>query len=97
MTIEPGLPTAAEADAVRPLIDVGVGLRLISTLCGSTSCPTIYESDRGTLIVQGYAVTADSTGVDLPDGENLVEIPIDLLAEAARSLPLTPEPTSSLS
>jgi hypothetical protein len=62
----------------------GVTLKLVTTLCGASSCPTIYESDRGTVVVQGYAVSADSAGVHLPQGELLVEIPRELLAEAAR-------------
>jgi hypothetical protein len=59
-------------------------LQLITKSCASTGCPTIYRSDHGTLVVQGYAVSADRTGVDLPEGELLVEIPTELLTEAAR-------------
>jgi len=55
------------------------------TVCGSGSCPTLYETDRGTYVVQGYIVGSDA-GVDLPDGESLVEIPAELLAEAIRTL-----------
>jgi hypothetical protein len=36
--------------------------------------------------VQGYTVSAATVGLDLPDGERLVEIPAELLAEAARLL-----------
>ena len=61
-------------------------LELVNTLCGSTSCPTIYRSNQGTLVVQGYTVSAANVGLDLPDGERLVEIPAELLAEAARLL-----------
>jgi hypothetical protein len=61
-------------------------LELVNTLCGSTSCPTIYRSSQGTLVVQGYSVSAANVGLDLPDGERLVEIPAELLAEAARLL-----------
>nr|WP_203718015.1 hypothetical protein [Asanoa siamensis] len=65
----------------------GLNLRTLSaTSCGGGSCPTIYDSGRGTIIVQGYLVPADGSGVDLPDGEQLVEIPVDLLAAAARSI-----------
>ena len=59
-------------------------LKLVMTLCGSNTCPTIYRSDRGTLVVQGYSVSASRSGVDLPEGEQLVEIPAELLTEAAR-------------
>ncbi len=61
-------------------------LELISKLCGSSTCPTIYQSDRGTLVVQGYVVSSEQAGVDLPDGELMVEIPVDLLKDAARGL-----------
>jgi len=55
-------------------------VRVLATCSGGT-CPTVYESDRGTLLVQGYTVSA-ADGVQLPAGEQLVEIPRDLLARA---------------
>jgi hypothetical protein len=61
-------------------------LTLVTTACGSTTCPSVYRSDRGTLVIQGYAVDATNAGVELPAGELLVEIPVELLATAARSL-----------
>ena len=62
-------------------------LHVISaTACTAGSCPTIYDSGRGTIVVQGYSVSADASGVALPDGEQLVEIPIDLLRAAVRDL-----------
>ena len=64
----------------------GMRLELISKLCGSSTCPTIYQTDRGTLVVQGFAVEAGQAGVDLPPGERLVEIPVDLLKDAASGL-----------
>lgn len=60
-------------------------LTLVTSLCGNGSCPTVYKTDRGTLVVQGYTVTPQAAGVDLPDGEQLVEIPVDLLAAAMRA------------
>jgi hypothetical protein len=59
-----------------------MGLELVTTLCGGGHCPTVYRTNRGTLVVQGYAVTAETAGVDLPPGELLVEIPADLLHAA---------------
>jgi hypothetical protein len=38
------------------------------------------------LLVQGYALSAERAGLDVPDGEMLVEVPFDLLAEAVRNL-----------
>jgi len=45
--------------------------------CYNGTCPTIYRSDRGTFVVQGYAV-ADAD-VTPPEGEVLVEVPAALL------------------
>jgi hypothetical protein len=36
-------------------------------------------------VVQGYKVP-DGAGVDVPDGEALVEIPFELLAEAIKAV-----------
>jgi hypothetical protein len=62
-----------------------IRLELLSSQCGNSSCPTIYRTDRGTLVVQGYAVAPEQAGVSLPEGELLVEIPTDLLAAALRA------------
>jgi hypothetical protein len=62
-----------------------VALKHLATVCGSGSCPTLYETDRGTYVVQGYVVGPDA-GVEVPAGESLVEIPAELLAEAIRTL-----------
>jgi hypothetical protein len=60
-------------------------LTLVTTLCGGGSCPTVYRTDRGTLVVQGYTVTADDANINLPAGEQLVEIPAELLAAAMQA------------
>ena len=72
---------SVDSESVAPM-----RLQLISKLCGSSTCPTIYQSDRGTLVVQGYVVSGEHAGVDLPVGEQMVEIPIDLLKDAVRGL-----------
>jgi hypothetical protein len=54
----------------------------VITLCGGGSCPTVYRTDRDTVLVQGAA----AGGVAVPDGELLVEIPRELLLEAARRI-----------
>lgn len=57
---------------------------------GSTSttgqCPTLYETERGTYLVQGTRVTDDEAltelskhGNGIPDHETVVEIPKELL------------------
>jgi hypothetical protein len=61
-------------------------LRKVAESCANSSCPTVYVSAAGTLVVQGYVVSAERAGISVPEGEMLVEIPIGLLAEAARDL-----------
>jgi hypothetical protein len=56
--------------------------QLVIRLCGGGSCPTIYRTDRNTVLVQGHT----ATGVAVPHGELLVEIPQELLIEAARRI-----------
>ncbi|WP_229068209.1 hypothetical protein [Actinoplanes sp. DH11] len=58
--------------------------QLVASLCGVGTCPTVYSTDRDTVLVQGYPATAD--GVPVPAGELLVEIPKEVLLEAARRL-----------
>ncbi|MGK5684747.1 hypothetical protein [Actinoplanes sp. URMC 104] len=60
-------------------------LTFVTKLCGGGGCPTVYRTDRNTYVVQGYTVTAEATGLDIPAGEQLVEIPADLLAEAVKA------------
>jgi hypothetical protein len=45
--------------------------------CYGGTCPTIYDTDRGTVVVQGWKVV--DADVEVPDGEALVEIPRELL------------------
>jgi hypothetical protein len=49
--------------------------------CGRDDCPTIFTTDRGTLVVQGYIVNRTT-----PDGEAVVEIPLSVFEDAARAL-----------
>ena len=52
--------------------------KLGSDGCSGKSCPAVYQTDRGSLVVQGYRVT-DPVGISIPDNETIVEIPSDLL------------------
>jgi hypothetical protein len=49
--------------------------------CIDGTCPTVYATDRGTIVVQGNLVT--DADVALGEGEALVEIPVELLAQVA--------------
>jgi hypothetical protein len=53
--------------------------------CDDGDCPTVYLSDRGTLVVQGDHV-ASADGMHLGEGEQAVEIPFEVLLGAARAL-----------
>jgi hypothetical protein len=45
-------------------------------------CPTIYATDRGTLLVQGE--TPSDHGLAIPAHETVVEIPAELLLDLVR-------------
>ena len=47
--------------------------------CSAGTCPTIYRTQRDTLVVQGNAVAPESVDIELGPGELLVEIPESLL------------------
>lgn len=47
--------------------------------CGNGPCPAVYETENGTIVVQGFVVSAGSAGVEFPPGEAAVEIPRDIL------------------
>jgi hypothetical protein len=49
--------------------------------CKDGDCPTVYWTNRGTIAVQGGRLAHPT-----PEGEAIVEIPAELLAEAARAL-----------
>ena len=56
-------------------------LRLLGTSSERGDCPTVYETDEGTLVVQGWKVLdADALAeMKLPEHETAVEIPRSLL------------------
>jgi hypothetical protein len=49
--------------------------------CASGTCPTVYRTDTDTLVVQGTTVDPATAGIDVPAGEQLVEIPASLLRD----------------
>jgi hypothetical protein len=53
--------------------------------CKDGECDTVYLSDRGTLVLQGVAVSF-AEGMKLGRGEQAVELPIQLVKEALRAL-----------
>jgi hypothetical protein len=79
--------TTVAVSADPPLIGSAgsVTLQAIAASCTNGTCPTVYRTDRNTVVVQGYVMAAETAGIDVPNGELLVEIPLDLLHTAARS------------
>lgn len=55
--------------------------KIVGEDCGKGDCAGVLLTDRGTAVVQGYTLHAD-----LPRGEGMLELPIELLLEAARVL-----------
>lgn len=51
------------------------------------TCPALHRTDRGTVVVQGWAVTDPEAlrQLSLPPGEQAVEIPAELVAEVLRA------------
>ena len=56
-------------------------LTKIAGNCKDGDYPTVYRTDRCTVAVQGYRIHHLT-----PESEAVVEIPAELLAEAARAL-----------
>jgi hypothetical protein len=55
--------------------------------CDNSTCPAVFETDRGTFVVQGARVTDSEalSSVTLPAHEALVEVPRDLLLSLTQS------------
>ncbi|WP_043629422.1 hypothetical protein [Nonomuraea candida] len=62
-------------------------MRFLGSTSEAGACPTLYETDRGTIVVQGLQVTDTEAPADLRDvldGETAVEAPRELITEIAR-------------
>ncbi len=56
-------------------------MRFVGSTSSSGGCPTIYETEHGTLIIQGAQVTDPETLAEARDvlaGEAFVEVPREL-------------------
>jgi hypothetical protein len=64
-----------------------VKLRYVTGACKDGPCPTVYETDRGTFVVQGFVIeNPEALGaLQLPPGETAVEVPKDLLLSLTAS------------
>ncbi|SEG26652.1 hypothetical protein SAMN05444920_102390 [Nonomuraea solani] len=64
-------------------------MRFLGSTSEAGACPTLYETDRGTIVVQGLQVTDAEALADLRDvldGEGAVEVPRELLTRIARQV-----------
>lgn len=54
--------------------------------CENGTCPTVYLTDAGDLVVQGFVVEdAEALGtMQLPAGETAVRVPAELIRKVAR-------------
>ncbi|MFI6276314.1 hypothetical protein [Streptomyces sp. NPDC050988] len=52
----------------------------LATTCDLKDCPTIYATDRGTLLFQGE--TPANHGLEIPAHETVVELPVELIRKA---------------
>ena len=77
-------PASSAPQDRSPFATTPLGLTPIANFCASGSCPTLYTTDRGTVVVQGYVVTSEQAGMSTPPGEALVEIPEELFTEVLR-------------
>ncbi|MEV0346060.1 hypothetical protein AB0H88_09845 [Nonomuraea sp. NPDC050680] len=62
-------------------------MRFLGSTSEAGACPTLYETDRGTIVVQGLELTDKEALADLRDildGETAVEVPRELITEIAR-------------
>ncbi|MEV0201364.1 hypothetical protein [Nonomuraea sp. NPDC050691] len=62
-------------------------MRFLGSTSEAGACPTLYETDRGTIVVQGLRLTDPEALADLRDvldGEDAVEVPRELITEIAR-------------
>lgn len=58
----------------------------LGTESGINGCPSLYATDRGTFVVQGWRVAdaAALAALSIPPNESVVEIPIALIRFARR-------------
>ncbi|HEY9523376.1 MAG TPA: hypothetical protein VIR33_09055 [Thermopolyspora sp.] len=62
-------------------------LRFLGSTSEAGACPSLYETDRGTVIVQGLELIDPEARADLRHllaGETAVEVPKELLIDIAR-------------
>ncbi len=64
-------------------------LRFLGSTSEAGACPSLYETDHGTVVVQGLELVDPDARADLRHvlpGETAVEVPRELLADIARKV-----------
>lgn len=51
--------------------------------CRDGNCPTVRETDRNSVIIQGGIHFRELAELEFPEGEGAVEVPIELMLRAA--------------
>ena len=61
-------------------------LTFLGESSGKSGCPRLYATDRDTFVVQGWKLLDAEAlaGLDVPDHETVVEIPLGLLDFAVK-------------
>jgi hypothetical protein len=60
--------------------------RIAGTCSDGRTCPTVYETERGTFVFQGNLLDShDLVPIRLADGETAVEVPAALVEELVRA------------
>ncbi|MEZ4850662.1 MAG: hypothetical protein R3B93_19010 [Bacteroidia bacterium] len=50
--------------------------------CADSSCPTIYINEAGNYVIQGFKIKAtDKSKVNVPKGEDMIEVPAEFLQQ----------------
>ena len=55
--------------------------------CANSSCPTIYINEAGNYVIQGFKLKpVDKSKVDVPKGEDMIEVPAEFLQEFIKKM-----------
>jgi hypothetical protein len=69
-----------------------VTLRFLGRSTGGGGCPTLYETDHGTFVIQGWGVTDPAVLAalgEVPGHETVIEVPKRLMRHLPEDIPMT--------
>lgn len=67
------------------MVNQGTPRVIVKIGCEDRNCPTVYEIDDETLVVQGYKARELFSGDDIPATEDVVRIPKELIRKLIAS------------